>query len=130
MIYDRNLTFFENLNLDENPFDNMFTENEDGAFARNLRPLFDLEGDWPVIESAAAKAEKLLNGEGIEPIRWETTDPEERDDYVITTRQALYLVIVLIGDYNPACSAAIRRIAATAATADDSEYLNAGKADQ
>lgn len=130
MTYERNLTYFENLSRDGNPFDNMFAENGHFTFARGLRPLLDLEDNWAVIETAAANAAKHLKGEGIEPIRWDTEDLEKRDDYVITTRQALYLVIALIGDYNPACTAALRRIATTAATADDFEYLITGKEDR
>lgn len=127
MMKDPELSYFENLNRSGNPFDDLLAEDESRVLGRSLAVLLDLEHSWEVLATAARDASTILNGEGIQPIVWEGQAPAERDDFLITTREALYMIVAMIGDANPAARAGLRRIIATAATADSFQRLITGQ---
>ncbi|WP_145009152.1 hypothetical protein [Kocuria salsicia] len=127
MMKDPELSYFENLNRSGNPFDDLLAEDESRVLGRSLAVLLDLEHSWEVLATAARDASTILNGEGIQPIVWQDRTPEERDDFLITTREALYMTVAMIGDANPAARAGLRRIIATAATADSFQRLITGQ---
>lgn len=127
MMKDPDLSYFENLNRSGNPFDDLLAEDESRVLGRSLAVLLDLEHSWEVLATAARDASTILNGAGIQPIVWQDRTPEERDDFLITTREALYMTVAMIGDANPAARAGLRRIIATAATADSFQRLITGQ---
>ncbi|WP_019309092.1 hypothetical protein [Kocuria rhizophila] len=127
MMKDPELSYFENLARSGNPFDDLLAEDESRVLGRSLAVLLDLEHSWEVVATAARDAATILNGEGIQPIVWEGRTPAERDDFLITTREALYTTVAMIGDANPAARAGLRRIIATAANADSFQRIITGQ---